>query len=393
MASKVLGIVGASIENATYRPSSPYTTTGAQTFRRKCLERGYDLPFVSFAGDGSTMAGMAPQITNLVNALTPAGLGFDIFAHFGGNDAGPIGNYPAAWDAGEITTYTNSINTLLGQINATAATHKLCSNLSYRTNFSGADQLNADIIEPRIAALMVAPLVPYWAYSSAAAALGNYPLPDNLHPTNVGVEYLQDALLDTYLPIAGFTPTDIEDQLVTSFGEFSSVIPNVTRINAVGSAAISTPRGATGTITLAGGNGSTGSGSPAGTSYQFDAAHRDFVASGYFGNNNPVTITVSMPAWANRVVRVKVAGHRAVSGRVTNVTINGVTQSYDPNIPASSSTEFLAVMDGSGVLVAALTPVVAFVHASAMSVSLIKLPSSGGAGVSRNLALSLGLHL
>lgn len=392
MASKVLGIIGASVEGATYRPNSTYTTTGAQTFRRKSLERGYDIPWAVFAGDGATMSGMASQITNLVNALTPAGLGFDIFASFGGNDAGPIGNYPESWDAGEITTYTNSINTLLGQINVTAAGIKLCCNLSYRTNFGGVAQLNANIIEPRIAALMVDPLVPYWEYSSAAAALGNYPLPDNLHPTNVGVEYLQDALLDTYLPVAGFTPTDIEDQLVTSFGEFSSTIPNVTRINAEGSAAISTPRGATGTITLAGGSGSTGSGSPAGTSYQFDAAHRDYVASGYFGNNSPVTITASIPAWANRVVRVKVAGHRAVSGRETNVTINGATQSYDPNIPASSSTEFLAVMDGSGALVAALTPVVSFVHVSAMSIDLLKIPSSGVSGYN-GLGISVGLKL
>lgn len=380
MVSRVLGIIGASIEGATYRPSSPYTTTGALTMRQKCLTRGVDLPFMVFAGDGATMAGMGPQITNMVNALTPSGSGFDLFAHFGGNDGGPIGNYPAFWDAGEIAAYTSAINTLMGQIDATAAAVKLCSNLSYRTNFSGADQLNADLIEPAVAANMITPLVPYWAYSAAANAIGNYPLADTLHPNNVGVESLQEALLDTYLPLVALPATDIEDQIITSFGEFSTTIPRVTRINAAGGAAVTSVMGATGTCTLAGGSGSTGSGSPAGTSYQFDSKHRDFVATGFFGNGAPVTITHSVPAWANRAVRVKVSGNRAVSGRVTNVTIGGVMQSYDPNIPASNTAEILGVMDGSGVLVASLTPAVSFVHVSSMSIDLLKIPDTGGTG-------------
>lgn len=394
MPEKVLGIVGASIENATYRASSPYTTQGAELFRKACLERGFDIPFISFAGDGSTMAGMGPQITNLVNALTPAGVGFDLFAHFGGNDAGPLGNYPAAWDAGEITTYTNSINTLMGNINATAATIKLCSNLSYRTNFSGADALNADLIEPAVAANMTAPLVPYWAYSSAAAALGNYPLPDNLHPTNVGVVYLQNALLDTYLPISGRTTTDIEDQVITSFGEFSTTIPNVARINAAGSVAIKTAKGATGTCTLSGGSGGTGSSSPAGTSYQFDSRHRDFVSSGFFGSNTSISTTTSIAAWANRPVRVKVTGSRAASGRLTNITINGETKQYDPNVPSANTVEFLTVMDSSGNLPVVAAPNVQFAHISAISIDLLKQASSSNLiTATNNLALGLGLFL
>lgn len=398
MVSRVLGMVGASIIDAAFRISTAYTSEAAANFRAKCLARGYDIPWLSRAVAGSDMAATAGQISALQTELAASGVGWDIFCHCYGNDASIRGNYPANWDSTELSTYNALVDGAIASVNGSSATLKLMADLSYRFNVTGSQQINEDIIRPKLAAGLALPYVPWFAASKASADLGQYFYDVGLHPSDTGVLVLQDALLDAYIPVSGRSQTDIEDQLIIAFGDESLTIPNVTNCNSAGSRAITTQRKVTGgTCVLAGGTASSGTSIGAAlTSFQFDATHKDFGRIfSYYGSFAPITVTVNMPAWANRAVRVRVNTIRAATGRETDITVGGVTKRVDPNgVTGPRFETFLTTMDGSGNLVINSTHVTQYCYLTSVSVDLLKVEEPPTPSTAKlNNHLNLGLHL
>lgn len=384
--SKVLAVAGASICNTTFTEGVSYAPLGAANFRRICIERGYDLPFVSYAVSGSDMQDAIGQISLINSEVSES---FNLFTHCWGNDLSARGSYPADWDAAELASYESDVDAVVSALNSSSADKVFAANMTYRTNVSGGTEVNADIIEPKLTAGLVESFIDWEAASFAVYPAG---YADSIHPNNDGAIALQEALLDDYTAAEQVGAFPYEDQIIISCGDGDDVIPGVAVVGGGGGTIpLITQRMETGGSVTVSNTAIFGSTAANTGVYQFTPKHFDLNIRTLYGNNNPVTADIVKPEWANREVEVQIVANRNATNRDTEISFDGNTTTLIPDDQANNTATFTATLDGSGSLpTITATPVNQYGYLTVIFINLLK---SNGGIATRNSKLSIGLSI
>lgn len=398
--SLCLEVVGASIMEISFGDPD-----GQQQWAALIKQRGVEVFPYPRGLSGATyrsVGGGADQIADLTAVHATATANILGFVHIWGNQASLNSNYPENWDATEIANYQQDVADVVNTMNAANLTDVIFSNMSYRTNVSGGDGVNTDIIEAGFTALGETAYDLYGA-TFTGAQNGDY-FADTIHPrTDTGIKYIHVPLLD-YIQ-ANFpeliVQRDYEDRVIVDFGNGTPRMPYITQFSVLGTQALTTQGGDSGGSLTFGTTGGAIAG-PTGTAYFvdspelgnnffWDSEHITLSDRTMYGNGVTYTVDYSNPAWAGREVRIRVTGFRNATGRETDVTLGGQTIRIDPqDVTASRTAEFIVTLDESGNAPQITgAPVGTLSYISSMSIDL--MPQSLGGAKTITLGIGMGI--